>query len=1134
LKYAGKIFRFAFREVISEKDLLLRLNQGRNRMRLIVTCLSGLGFLLFSCSDKQNTSQPETLFKLLSPEQTNIRFVNRLDYTETVNTYTFKNFYNGGGVGLADFDNDSLLDIFLTGNLVSNKLYRNTGGMRFEDISESSGLASLNSWSTGVSIVDINSDGFFDIYVCKSGPPQGNKRANELFINNGNLTFSEQAKAYGLDFIGLSTHAAFFDYDKDGDLDCYLLNNSIRSIGGYDLRKDQRLIPDPQGGNKLLRNEGGKFADVSASAGIYTSEIGFGLGVTVGDVNKDGWPDLYVSNDFFEKDYLYINQGDGRFKESLELYLREISLGSMGADMADLNNDALPEIFVTEMLPESDDRLKTTSQFENWDRYQASVKQGYYHQFSRNVLQLNNGNGTFSEISRLAGVDATDWSWGALIFDIDHDGNKDIFVANGIYKDLLDQDYVNFVSNRRMVREILMREGTVIKQLIDSIPSNKIANYAFQNRGDLVFQNKAQEWGLGQPTHSNGSAYGDLDNDGDQDLVLNNVNMEAYVYENRTNKLRPHNGSLSLILHGDGGNTFALGAKVTLEAGGRLFYQEQSPMRGFMSSVDYKLNFGLGNANVVDSLIVEWPDGRVTIRKGVKSKQLLHLYQKDSEPLDKREVRATVAAWFTAAELKGATFKHRESDFVDFDRDRLLFNMISNEAPCLCTGDVNGDALDDFYVGGAKNQAGSLFVQLRSGEFARLNQSVFDADSTSEDTDCLFFDANKDGKQDLYVTSGGNEFSSSSAALLDRLYLNSASGRFVKSAQLLPAGGRFESSSTVEATDYDHDGDPDLFVGVRVIPAMYGVPASGYLLQNDGSGNFKNVTAEVAPALQNIGMIRDAKWVDIDKDSFADLVVVGEWMAITVFKNNHGEKLLKEDAGLGKTNGWYNTVEAADLNNDGLIDLVVGNHGLNSRFKASEKEPLNLHINDFDQNGAIEHITTRYHEGRPLPLVLRQDLVTQIPFLKKKYLHFDHYKGQTIEDIFNPEQLKNTLTLSAFTLESAVWLNNGDKTFTKKILPREAQVSPAYALMIEDFDADNNLDILIGGNLSRAKPETGIYDASYGVVLKGDGEGNFATVSPSETGLAIRGEIRALRRISTKGRLLLVAKNNDYVKFYRY
>lgn len=1112
----------------------MRLNQGGNRMRLIVTCLSGLAFLLFSCSDRQNTSQQETLFKLLTPERTNIHFVNRLDYTEAVNTYTFKNFYNGGGVGLGDFDNDSLLDIFFTGNLVSNKLYRNIGGLRFEDISESSGLASLGSWSTGVSIVDINSDGFLDIYVCKSGPPEGNKRANELFINNGDLTFSEEATAYGLDFIGLSTHAAFFDYDKDGDLDCYLLNNSIRSIGGYDLRKDQRLIPDPQGGNKMLRNDGGRFVDVSAAAGIYTSEIGFGLGVTVGDVNKDGWPDLYVSNDFFEKDYLYINRRDGTFKESLELYLREISLGSMGADMADINNDGLPEIFVTEMLPESDDRLKTTSQFENWDRYQASVKQGYYHQFSRNVLQLNNGNGTFSEISRLAGVDATDWSWGALIFDMDHDGNKDIFVANGIFKDLLDQDYVNFVSNRNMVREILLREGTVIKQLIDSIPSNKITNYAFHSQGNLVFKNKAEEWGLGQLTHSNGSAYGDLDNDGDQDLVLNNVNMEAFVYENRADQLRQQNGSLSVMLHGEGGNIFALGAKVTLEAGGRLLYQEHSPMRGFMSSVDYKLNFGLGDVAIVDSLIVEWPDGRVTIRKGIKPNQLLHLYQKEAGPSKKRGVNTSVAPYFTAAELKGAAFRHHESDFVDFDRDRLLFNMISNEGPCLCTGDANGDGLDDFYVGGAKNQPGSLFVQSASGNFDRLNQSVFDADSVSEDTDCLFFDANRDGKQDLYVASGGNEFSSSSAALLDRLYINSAGGRLEKSTQLLPAAGRFESSSTVEAGDYDNDGDSDLFVGVRVIPGMYGVPAHGYLLQNDGSGHFKNVTPEVARALQGIGMIRDAKWVDIDNDSFADLVVVGDWMAITVLKNKHGEELVKAEAGLDKTNGWYNTVEVADLNDDGLMDLVTGNHGLNSRFKASEGEPLNLHINDFDQNGSIEHITTRYYQGRPLPLVLRQDLVMQIPSLKKKYLHFDYYKGQTIEDIFLPDQLKNTITLSAVTMESAVWLNGGDGTFIKKDLPFEAQLSPAYALMIEDFDGDENLDILMGGNLSRAKPETGIYDASYGVVLKGDGKGKFTAVSPTKSGLSIQGEIRALRKISARSRVLVVARNNDYVTFYRY
>jgi hypothetical protein len=1102
-------------------------------MRLIfLTCVCGL--IAVSCSERQDNGGKTALYTLLDPEKTKIHFVNQLEYTEAVNTYTFKNFYNGGGVALADFDNDSLTDIFFAGNLVSNKLYRNTGDFTFQDVTQLAGLESSGTWSTGVSVVDINSDGWLDIYVCKSGPPGGERRNNELFINNGDLTFEEKSKEYGLDFTGLSTHAVFFDYDKDGDLDCYILNNSIRPIGGYDLRKDQRRIPDPQGGNKLLRNDESRFVDVSSQSGIYTSMIGFGLGVNISDINKDGWPDIYVSNDFFEKDYLYINRKDGTFSESLEEHLGEISLGSMGADMADINNDALPEIFVTEMLPEADDRLKTTTQFENWDKYVTSVEQGYYHQFSRNVLQLNNGDDTFSEISRFAGVHASDWSWGALIFDMDNDGNKDIFVANGIYKDLLDQDYVNFVSDRNTVRGILDRRGAVIKQLIDSIPVNKISNFAFRNSGKLVFSNMASQWGLDEPTHSNGSAYGDLDNDGDLDLVLNNVNMPAHLYENHVRRQRRENNYLSVMLYGTGKNTFALGTKVTLKAGDQLFYQEHFPMRGFMSSVDYKLNFGLGGVTSIDSLIVQWPDDKVTIKTNVRANQLLHLLQKDASDLPTSRSNVPGPSTLSAIKMPGADFKHSENSFVDFDRDRLLFNMVSNEGPCLCVGDVNDDGLQDFYIGGAKNQSGSLFVQRKSGDFIKTNDKLFEADSASEDTDCVFFDSNNDGTQDLYVASGGNEFSSSSPALLDRLYFNSGYGVFSKSNQLFPAPLRFESTATVEPFDYDHDGDQDLFVGVRLIPGLYGVPCNGYLLTNDGKGNFQDQTAAVAPGLQNVGMIRDAAWADIDNDSFTDLIVVGDWMAIRIFLNRNGKFVEQNGAGLEKSNGWYNTVETADFNGDGWMDLVVGNHGLNSRFKASQTEPLNLYINDFDQNGSVEHITTRFYEGKSLPLVLRQDLVMQIPSLKKKYLHFENYKGQTITDIFTPSQLEKAITLTTFNLETMLLMNNRYGSFTRRVLPVQAQFSPVYAILIDDIDRDSNADILLGGNLYRAKPETGIYDGSYGLLLRGDGRGNFTAVPPKRSGIRIKGEIRGLKKISCKKETVMVARNNDELQFFSY
>jgi enediyne biosynthesis protein E4 len=1087
-----------------------------------------------SCKSPVETEDRNTLFKLLDAERTGINFNNELQYTESLNTYTFRNFYNGGGVGLGDFNNDGLLDIFFSGNLVPNRLYLNKGNLQFEDISAKAGVSPENVWTTGVSVADINNDGYLDIYLCKSGPPGGDRRHNELFINNRDLTFTESSEEYGLAFEGLSTHAAFFDYDRDGDLDCYLLNNSFRPVGGFDLRPDQRKIPDPDGGNKLLRNDTGRFTDVTTQAGIYSSSIGFGLGVTIGDVNQDGWQDLFVSNDFFEKDYLYINNADGTFREQLENFMREISMGSMGADMADINNDGYPEIYVTEMLPEHDDRLKTTSQFESYDRRMLSVKAGYFNQFSRNVLQLNNGNGTFSEIARLAGVHATDWSWGALIFDMDNDGWKDIFVANGIYKDLLDQDYVNFIATPGFIRQSIEKKEEVLRQLIDSIPSNKIPNYAFQNQHDLTFKNKAEEWGFGIPTHSNGSAYGDLDNDGDLDLVLNNVNMPAHVYENRANELYPSNHSLSIVLRGDSDNHFGLGSKIRIRAGDDQFYQEQSPMRGFMSSVDYKIQIGLGGHSSVDTVEVEWPDQRISIVTNQPADQILQISHKDATEKQKSPKRA-IKTVFNVQENSSISFTHHENDFIDFDRDRLLFNMVSNEGPCLCVGDVNADGMDDFYVGGAKGQAGSLFVQNSNGTFTSKHQQTFEADKDSEDTDCLFFDANGDRRQDLYVTSGGNEYSSSSFSLVDRLYFNLGQ-TFKRSAQILPVPDKFVSTSAVAAKDFNNDGYIDLFVGARLVPFKYGLPASGYLLMNDGKGNFKEVSSSLAPGLKNIGLITDAEWSDINKDSRPDLIVAGEWMGVRIFIQEDGAFADRStELGFASTNGWYHSIVVNDVNGDGYMDIISGNHGFNSRFKASTHEPVSLYVNDFDNNGSIEQILTRYDRGKPYPLVLKQDLVSQIPSLKKKLLYYDQYKGKTISDIFTEEQLEKSVVLNAFTFESSCWLNKDGKQFEKRHLPLAAQISPVYAMIAEDFTSDGIPDLLVGGNLQRAKPETGIYDASYGVFLKGDGRGNFTAVSPSASGLSIKGEIRGFKKIRTgKGNHILVARNNDSLVLLNY
>lgn len=1095
-----------------------------------------------SCERKAET-QPavpkDALFTSLSAKETGIEFLNQLQHTEEFNAYTYRNFYNGAGVGIGDINQDGLPDIYFCGNQADNKLYLNKGNFQFEDITEKAGVACKGVWSSGVSMADVNGDGLLDIYVCKSGAPIGENRHNELFLNNGDLTFTEASKAWGIADVGLSSHAAFFDYDKDGDLDMYLLNNSLRPVGGYDLIKDQRLKRDPSGGNKLYRNDGERFSDVSEAAGIYGSAIGFGLGVTIGDVNRDGWQDIYVSNDFFERDYLYLNNQNGTFTEALEQHVREISLGSMGADMADLNNDGFPEIFVTEMLPEDDARMKTKTQFENWDKYQMNLQQGYYHQFPRNVLQLNLGNSQFSEVGRLAGVHATDWSWGALIADFDNDGFKDIFVANGIYKDLIDQDYVNFYSDPNTIRNILRRDNAVIKQMIDTIPSQAIPNYMFVNKGEsqgLAFENKAQAWGLATPGFSNGSAYADLDNDGDLDLVINNVNMPPFVYRNETKQKTPNQHFLNITLAGEGRNRFGIGAQVTMRAGGQTYYQEIAPMRGFQSCVDYRLHFGLGAAAQVDSLTVLWPDGRLTQMTNVPADHFLTLKQADASNIPLSPLAKTKPVFAEATTALGIDWRHVENAFVDFDRDRLIFHMLSSEGPKMAIGDVNGDRREDYFICGAKDAAGALFLQLPNGKFRQSASTAFEADKLSEDTDCLFFDADGDGDLDLYVASGGNEFPSSASALMDRLYVNDGRGNFKR--QAAPAIERLESTSCVKAADFDGDGDLDLFVGTRLRPFLYGVPVNGYLLQNDGKGNFTDVTKKLAPTLSQCGMITDAVWADVDGDGLPDLTIVGEWMPVRVFKNelkNSGAfKEISEAAGLAGSNGFWHCIEAADIDGDGDLDFLLGNHGLNSRIKASPERPATMYINDFDGNGSAEQILCTYNGDRSYPLVLRQDLVMQLPMLKKKYLKFAAYKGQTMEDIFTPEQLERAVRLSAYRLESGYLLNDGKGKFEWRVLPMQAQLAPVYAMHAIDFDGDGKLDLLLGGNFCRSKPEVGNYDSSYGLALRGDGKGSFQSMLPGDSGFFIKGEIRDIQSIRIgKQNMLLVARNNDSLMAFK-
>lgn len=1081
------------------------------------------------CS-RPNSKDHLALFTKVNSDSSGINFVNKLPFDERFNIYTYRNYYNGGGVAAGDVNNDGLVDLYFTSNLQKNKLYLNKGNFHFEDITERAGVFGTKSWSTGVSMADVNGDGWLDIYVCNSGDIEGGHKENELFINNGDLTFTERASEFKLDDRGFTTHAAFFDFDRDNDLDLYILNNSYQAIGSFNLRKNERPLRDSLGGDKLMRNDGDHFTDVSIKAGIYGSIIGFGLGVTIGDVNKDGWQDIYVSNDFFERDYLYINQRNGTFKENLTSQLRSISGASMGADVADINNDGYIDFFVTEMLPSTNERLKTVTTFEDWNRYQYNLTNDYYHQFTRNMLQLNNGNGTFSEIGRLARVEATDWSWGALMADLDNDGRKDIFVANGIARDLTNQDYLQFASSEEFVKTVVSGNKVQYQKLVDAIPSHRQPNFVMHNEGSLGFINRAEDWGFAEATFSNGSAYADLDNDGDLDLAVNNVDMEASIYRNNTEKVFPENRYLKLVLRGEGKNTYAFGTKTTLYKNDTLFFQEQMPVRGFESTVDHRLNFGLGKIDQLDSIKIEWPSRKVTILKNITTNQTLALQETNALGVKEAStVTPPTLAFIDVTDQIELDYKHQENEFVDFDRDRLTFHMLSTEGPKVCIGDVNGDGLDDFYIGGAKEQPGKLFVQDLNGKFKSTNESLFLQDRQSEDIDCTFFDADQDGDQDIYVCSGGNEFSSNSSALSDRLYINDGKGKFSKSNQLLPVASTFESSSTVKVIDYDEDGDLDLFVGVRLLPFYYGYPVNGFLLNNNGKGFFSNVTDKIAPGLTKIGMITDAAWSDVDGDKDWDLLVVGEYMPISVFIQQDGKfENRTETAGLGHTQGWWNCIEAHDVDKDGDIDFVAGNHGLNSRFRASEQKPVDMWVSDFDQNGTVEQIICTYEGDKSYPMVLRHDLLSQIPSLKKKYLKYESYKNQTITDIFSEEQLKSSVKAEAKTLVTSIILNNGAGQFEVKALPIEAQFSPVYGISIDDYDKDGLADILLGGNIYRVKPEVGRYDASYGTFLKGDGKGNFKTVLGRDCGLKLEGEARDIKRIKIKGQdLILIARNNE-------
>lgn len=1073
----------------------------------------------------------QTRFKKLNNQITGIVFRNDVTVSEDFDVFRYRNFYNGGGVGIADFNNDGLADVYLTSNMGDNKLFLNKGNWKFEDITEKAGVKGTRVWSTGVSIADVNADGFLDIYVCNAGDIDGEDRENELFINNGDLTFTEQAAAFGLADKGFSTHAAFFDFDKDSDLDCFVLNNSYRPVASLGYR-NLRHVRDEFGGHKLYRNDNGRFTDISEDAGIYGSVIGFGLGVTVGDVNQDNWPDMYISNDFYERDYLYINNKSGGFTESLESHMGHISMFSMGADLADLNNDGFPEIFSTDMMPEDDYRLKTVSSFETYDVYQLRLRNGYYHQFMRNMLQLNNGDNTFSEIGEMAGVEATDWSWGALIADFDNNMLKEIFVCNGIYKDVTNQDFVEFLGSTEQMKAAIDGKKVDFRKLVDAMPSVKLPNYMFtKDSASWRYTNVSEKWGLAEPSFSNGAAYGDLDNDGDLDLIVSNVNQELFVYDNQTNTIDSHH-YLAISFRGYDKNYFGIGASVKAYVAGQVVAADHMPIRGFQSSMDYKLILGMGNNTVVDSLLVTWPDDNVEWRRTVSTDQVVAFdHAGSSTPISRKSQDASPLL----KEVSAGVALHIENDYNDFDRDRLSYHMLSTQGPAFAQADINNDGEEDFFLGGSVGNPGKLYLS-RGGKYLPAEAVGIAAVENADDTDAAFFDADGDGDLDLYVVSGGSEHATKTLPLLDRYYENAgtaSSPKFRKSdGKNLPV--MYENGSCVRPADVDGDGDIDLFVGTRVMPSYYGLPADQFLLVNDGKGKFSDATSEVAPQFRGLGMVTDAAWFNYDGDAFPDLAVVGDWMPVTIFSNN-GTRFTKVDAvkGLEHSSGLWNRIIPADIDSDGDTDFVLGNLGLNSKLNAARGQPLSLFVSDFDQNGSVEPVFAYRKDSSHFPLALRQDIVKQMSSLKKKFIYYDQYATKSLEQIFDGKVLNQATKLELEEVRSAVLVNAGNGAFRLQPLPDEAQVSPVYGIAVSDVNNDDQPDLVLGGNLFAVKPEIGRYDALHGLVLLGNGSGDFRPLPAKQSGVSIGGEVRHISLLrSSKGRKIAVVRNNGPMIFY--
>ncbi len=1080
-----------------------------------------------SCTTKK------TLFEQLPSSQTGIDFINKVEENDTVNVLDYMNIYTGAGVAAGDINNDGLTDLYFSGNQTSGKLYLNKGNLTFEDITEKAGLQT-NRWCTGVSFVDINQDGFLDIYVNVAGSPKFGSTANLLYINNRNETFSESAGKYGIADTRLTMNASFFDYDKDGDLDLFLITNPAdERTSSVNVITETDTSKNASGVDILYRNNGNEtFTDVSTEAGI--TKGGYSLGAAISDLNNDGYPDIYITNDFLSSDILYINNGNGTFTDKIKACLKHSSFASMGCDVADFNNDGLPDIFTLDMLPEDNFRKKMIIPAASYDKFQLLLRNGYEPQYTRNNLQLNNGDGTFSDIAFLAGVSSTDWSWATLFADYDNDGDKDLLVTNGFYRDLGNLDYVNYQSrlNSPMGNQAAKRNQKL--KAIKDLAKIPLQDYLFENNNDLTFTKRSEEWGIGKPGFSNGACYADLDNDGDAEIIINEFNGKAKVYRNNAEKVRKNN-YLDITLQGLSPNLQAIGAKVYIYTGSIMQMQEINPYRGFESSVDLMLHFGINQYKTVDSIKVLWPNGSGEVRKNITANQRLAIrYGKvndySSRKLASQFVNFNSTGMFTdMTGTHGINYNHIENEFVDFKIQPLLPHMHSRLGPGLTTADINQDGLSDFYVGASAGHLGSLFIQHKDGNFTKkpLNQ-----DSSCEDMGTLFFDADNDGDADLYVVSGSSEFLPKDSMLQDRLYINDGRGNFENTPHALPS--TLSAGSCVVACDYDKDGYLDLFVGGRVSPGSYPLSPQSYLLKNKG-GVFTDRSAEL-PESGRLGMVTSALWTDYDNDGWKDLMVTGEFMPVMFIKNELGKLNFRTPVILPHSSGWWNSITAADYDNDGDIDYVVGNLGLNSRHHASANEPLCIYAKDFDKNGRIDPVMCYYVQGKNYIYPSRDEVIKQMPAARGRFSTYNDFASVTFEESFTSDELKDATIVKSECMESSYFENKGNGVFDRKALPLLCQSSPIFGMLSADYNGDGNIDILITGNSNSTEASTGAYDAMNGMLLSGNGKGNFEVMNSRQTGLRTPGDMKGIAsmRSADGSLLLLAAANSGLLQTFRY